>query len=49
MATALATPDVDNRPPRKSAQTTKSEAGRAGWWFSTPFLVVYVLFLIGRY
>lgn len=47
MSTAVATPDTNTRPSNKSAETTKSESGRAGWWFSTPFLVVYVLFLIG--
>ncbi len=47
MATAVATPDTDTPASKNPAQTTKSESGRAGWWFSTPFLVVYVLFLIG--
>ena len=47
MSTAVATPDTQTLPSTRSAPTSKSEAGRAGWWFSTPFLVVYILFLIG--
>jgi multiple sugar transport system permease protein len=47
MSTAVATPDTDTSPPGKAGDTAKSESGRAGWWFSAPFLVVYILFLIG--
>lgn len=46
--TAVAPPIADRAPtPRGSARTSLGEAGRAGWLFSTPFLVIYVLFLIG--
>lgn len=33
--------------PERSADTSHAEARRAGWLFSTPFLILYVLFLIG--
>ena len=47
MSTAVAPPDTKTHLPNDSTRTAKSESGRAGWWFSTPFLVVYILFLIG--
>jgi multiple sugar transport system permease protein len=31
----------------ETPQTTQREHGRAGWFFAAPFLVLYVLFLIG--
>ncbi|MDQ2738361.1 MAG: sugar ABC transporter permease [Actinomycetota bacterium] len=49
MTTTAVAPPIADRPPapRGSARTSLGEAGRAGWLFSTPFLVIYVLFLIG--
>jgi len=49
MTTTAVAPPIADRPPapRRSARTSLGEAGRAGWLFSTPFLVIYVLFLIG--
>ena len=44
-AVADAVPGVET--PTARTQPGTSEEGRAGWLFSTPFLVFYVLFLIG--
>ncbi len=46
--TTTATPvEVRSTAPPTSAATAASDARRASWLFSAPFLVVYVLFLIG--
>jgi multiple sugar transport system permease protein len=34
-------------PPRTPARTSNSEHNRAGWLFATPYLALYVLFLVG--
>ncbi len=44
---ALATPIAGTVTPGKTARSAPTGVNRAGWLFSTPFLVTYVLFLIG--
>src|SRR3954453_17067136 len=48
----MTTTTITRAVPRSSdtevpARTTRSEHNRAGWMFALPFLVIYVLFLIG--